>query len=154
MMRPVIIDTNVLVAGLLTSREDSPVARIVDGMLAADFPFVISEALLAEYRSVLIRPKLRRLHGLGDDEIDTILTDLVTNAIVLDPALRDATPAQAPDPGDQMLWDLLGMRAELRLVTGDALLLAAPDMQERVISPAAFQEAFTPATNERSRTNA
>jgi len=44
--QPVIVDTNVLVAGFLTGREDSPVARIVDGMLAAAFPFVVSEALL------------------------------------------------------------------------------------------------------------
>ena len=58
-----IVDTNVVVAGLMTSREDSPVARVLDGMLAARFPFALSEALLAEYRVVLSRPKLRGLHG-------------------------------------------------------------------------------------------
>ena len=31
----VIVDTNVVVAGLLTGNETSPVARILDGMLAA-----------------------------------------------------------------------------------------------------------------------
>ena len=46
MTRPaVIVDTNVVVAGLLTAQEASPVARILDGMLAAAFPFVVSEAL-------------------------------------------------------------------------------------------------------------
>ena len=48
--RAVIADTNVVVAGLLTGNEASPVARILDGMLSATFPFVVSEALLAEYR--------------------------------------------------------------------------------------------------------
>jgi predicted nucleic acid-binding protein len=55
----VIVDTNVLVAGLITGNDASPVARILDGMLAAVFPFVVSEALLAEYRAVLVRPGLR-----------------------------------------------------------------------------------------------
>ena len=55
----VIVDTNVVVAGLLTGNATSPVARILDGMLGAAFPFVVSEALLAEYRAVLVRPALR-----------------------------------------------------------------------------------------------
>ena len=43
MSSAIIIDTNVVVAGLLTANEASPVARILDGMLAAAFPFVVSE---------------------------------------------------------------------------------------------------------------
>ena len=41
----VIVDTHVVVAGLLTGNPTSSVARILDGMLAAAFPFVVSEAL-------------------------------------------------------------------------------------------------------------
>ena len=48
----VIVDTNVIVAGLLTANAASPVARILDAMLAAAFPYVLSEALLDEYRGV------------------------------------------------------------------------------------------------------
>lgn len=59
----VIVDTNVVVSGLLTGNAASPVARVLDGMLAVAFPFVASEALLAEYRDVLVRPALRKLHG-------------------------------------------------------------------------------------------
>ena len=66
----VIIDTNVVVAGLLTGNATSPVARILDGMLAAAFPFVVSEALLAEYRAVLVRPALRKQHGLTVAEVE------------------------------------------------------------------------------------
>jgi len=67
--RDFIIDTNVLVAGLLTSHADSPVARILDGRLAAAFSFVLSEVLLTEYRSVLLRPHLCPLHGLTEPEL-------------------------------------------------------------------------------------
>jgi putative PIN family toxin of toxin-antitoxin system len=135
MTRPaVIVDTNVVVAGLLTAHEDSPVARILDGMLAAAFAFVVSEALLAEYRTVLVRPKLRKFHGMTVAEVDAILTDIAQHAIVLTPV---AGP-HAPDPGDQLLWGLLAARADLLLVTGDNLLLLDAGMRGRVIAPQAF----------------
>ena len=130
----VIVDTNVVVAGLLTGNDTSPVARILDGMLAAAFPFVVSEALLAEYRMVLVRPNLRKLHGLRVTEVEAILTDLAQHAIVMAPV---AGPP-APDPGDKLLWGLLAARADLMLVTGDKLLLRDAGMQGRAISPQAF----------------
>ena len=132
--RAVIVDTNVVVAGLLTGNDASPVARILDGMLAAAFPFVVSEALLAEYRTVLVRPNLRKLHGLTVAEVDAILTDLAQHAIVL--TAVEAPPA--PDPGDQLLWGLLAARAELLLITGDKLLLRDAGMRGRVVSPNTF----------------
>ena len=130
----VIVDTNVVVAGLLTADDTSPVARVLDGMLAAAFPFALSEALLAEYRAVLLRPRLKKLHGLSVADIESLLTDLAQHAIVLTPG---AAPA-APDPGDQFLWDLLAAKEALVLVTGDKLLLREPAMRGRVVSPADF----------------
>lgn len=132
--RAVIVDTNVVVAGLLTGNDASPVARILDGMLAAAFPFVVSEALLAEYRAVLVRPGLRKLHGLTVAEVETLLTDIAQHAIVLAPVAT--TPA--PDPGDQLLWELLAAKSDLLLVTGDKLLLRHAGMRGRVLSPSEF----------------
>jgi putative PIN family toxin of toxin-antitoxin system len=132
-----VIDTNMLVAGLLTAHADSPVARILDGMLTAAFPFVVSESLLAEYHAVLVRPKLCKLHGLSVAEIDTILTDIARHAIVLNPTTTANNPV-APDLGDQFLWDLLAARADLVLVTGDKLLFQDAAMPDRVILPQAF----------------
>lgn len=137
MNRFFIIDTNVLVAGLLTSHADSPVARILDSMLSANFSFVLSEALLAEYRAVLARPHLVKMHRLSADELDTILLELARHAIVLTPA-QSGTAPKAPDPGDQFLWDLLSCRDDLFLVTGDKLLLQDHAMRNRVFSPQMF----------------
>ena len=130
----VIIDTNVVVAGLLTENDASPVARILDGMLVAAFPFVLSEALLVEYRTVLIRPRLRKLHGLTVAQVEILLTDLAQHAIVLSPV----PGSPAPDRGDQMLWDLLATRVDLVLVTGDKRLIRDAGLRGRVVSPAAF----------------
>jgi predicted nucleic acid-binding protein len=58
-----VIDTNIVVAGLLTAEAGSPTARILDGMRQGAFPFLLSTALLAEYREVLLREKTRKVHG-------------------------------------------------------------------------------------------
>lgn len=133
----VIVDTNVVVAGLLTGNATSPGARILDGMLAAAFPFVVSEALLAEYRAVPVRPVLRKLHGLTVTEVEALLTDIAQHAIVL----ASGVGSPAPDADDQLLWDLLAARADLLLVTGDKALKRDAAMQARVLSPQAFIEA-------------
>lgn len=133
MKAPAIIDSNVLVAGLLTSQADAPTALVLDGMLAASVPFVVSSALLAEYRDVLGRAKLRKLHGLSLDEIEALLVELAQHAIVLQPI---AAPA-APDPGDQHLWELLAARSDLILVTGDKRFVES-DMQLHVLTPGQF----------------
>ena len=130
----VIVDTSVVVAGLLTGHATSPVARILDGMLVAAFPFVVSEALLAEYRAVLVRPALRKLHGLAVAEVEAQLTHIPLHAIVLVPGVG----SPAPEAGDQLLWDLLGARPDLLLVTGDKALQRDAAMQARVLSPQAF----------------
>jgi len=104
----VIVDTNVVVAGFPTEGSALPVARILRGMQEAAFPFVVSEPLLAEYRDVLA------------------------------PAVAPAVAPAAPDPGDQMLWELLAARADLVLVTGDKRLLRDRGMRGRVISVEAF----------------
>jgi len=135
----VIVDTNVVVAGLLTANQASPVARILDSMLTAAFPFVVSEALLAGYHEVLTRPRVRALHRLTIGEIETILTGLAQHAIVMLPV---AGPP-APDPRDQLLWDLLAARADLVLVTGDKCLSQDVGMRGRVVSPADFVDDAT-----------
>ena len=63
-MKPhaLIVDTNVVIAGLLSSRKDSPVSLILDAMLDGRLLFLLSPSLLTEYHQVLLRPKLVKLH--------------------------------------------------------------------------------------------
>ncbi len=131
-----IVDTNVVISGLLTSNPESPVARILDGMLTAAFPFALSPALLAEYRAVLMRPTIGRLHGLTADEIDRFLSEIVANAVWREPTQS----AHAPDPGDDHLWELLGACKGGVLITGDRLLLDNPPDFASVLSPRSFLE--------------
>lgn len=135
--RAAVIDTNVFVAALLTGDPGAPTARILDGMVLGSFPFVLSVALLAEYRQVLLRERIRRRHGLTEDQIDGILTAIAANAIV-----REAVDSAvvAPDPGDQFLWDLLAAVPDAVLVTGDTRLLDADVAHVSAVNAEAFVE--------------
>ena len=75
-----IIDTNIVVSGLLSKDQKSPTAQVLNDMLSAQMIFVLSPALLAEYRAVLLRPALTQRHGLSEPEIDQILIELTANA--------------------------------------------------------------------------
>jgi putative PIN family toxin of toxin-antitoxin system len=131
--RVFVVDTNVVVAGLLTGDEAAPTARVLEGMVAARFPFLLSSELLTEYREVLLRPAIRSRHGLGEDEIDALLTELVANAIIREPNRSDT---QAPSRQDQHLWDLLETERGSVLITGDRRLLNQPPRGASVIPPA------------------
>lgn len=68
-----VVDTNVIVSGLIGADPNSPPARVVDAMLDGVFVYAFSPGLLKEYASVLARPKISRLHRLGDEELDRVL---------------------------------------------------------------------------------
>ena len=134
-----IIDTNVIVAGLLTNDPNSPTSRILDEMCRGKFPFLLSTSLLAEYREVLLRKKIRAMHGLSEREIDSLLTVLASNAIVREPKFHPG----APDANDEHVWSLVQSEAGCALVTGDHALIEHPPRQSPVISPRQFVEALS-----------
>jgi putative PIN family toxin of toxin-antitoxin system len=130
-----VIDTNVLVAGLISSQPSSPTVRILDAMLDGQLVYLLSPELLSEYRDVLLRTELARLHGLDEQQVDTILTELTANALWREPDRAQAE--SAPDPGDDHLWALLTSESGAILVTGDRLLLEQPHSVGTVITASA-----------------
>lgn len=133
-----VVDTNAVVAGLITSSIDSPVALVLDAMLSGSLLYLMSPALLAEYRSVLLRSKVSKLHGLTEAEIDRLLVDLTANAM-----WRDPTPGSpAPDRGDDHLWALLSAYSASILITGDRLLLENPPTRSSVICSKTCVDSF------------
>ena len=133
-----IVDTNVVVSGLIGADSNSPPARILDAMLDGGILYLMSSDLLDEYSSVLRRPGLVRLHGRTDDEIDRLLAGLVANAMWREPAVK----GDAPDPGDDHLWALLASCPRGQLITGDRLLLENPPGDASVTSPRHFANTF------------
>jgi uncharacterized protein len=134
---PAVIDTNVIVSGLIGAERDSPPALILDAMLSGRFSYLLSLDLLAEYREVLLRPAIRRRHDLADAEVEVVLTELALNGTLHDPK---PTTRVLPDAGDRHrhLWALLEDAAGAVLVTGDDLLRRRAPEPSRVMSPRQF----------------
>lgn len=134
----VVVDTNVVVSGLLSRNPRSPTVRILDAMIERQLRFALSMDLVSEYRQVLLRPAIGERHGRTDREIDILLAALVEKALFRDP--DPARPPLPPDPGDQHLWALARSVRDAILVTGDRRLLEAEDPGFSLLSPAALAE--------------
>jgi len=57
----VVIDTNVLVSGLM-KKGGSPPGRVVDDLKSGNLVPLYDQRILSEYREVLVRPTLTRIH--------------------------------------------------------------------------------------------
>jgi predicted nucleic acid-binding protein len=137
---PVVVDTNIVVAGLLTGNPTSPTAKILDLMLSGRLPFVLSIELLAEYRAVLLRPRIRSRHRRSEEEIDVMLHRLAANA-----QIRELAPATGRgSDGDAHLWALLDTLPGAVLVTGDALLHRRSHARGRVVTALGLLELVEP----------
>jgi putative PIN family toxin of toxin-antitoxin system len=134
--RPAVIDTNVVVSGILTGRPESPTARILDGMLSGGFRFLISVALLAEYREVLRRQKITRRHRLSAAEVDVILTDIAAAGVVVE---VENVPISGRHE-DAHLLQILAREPAAVLVTGNKELFHDRVEGHRVLSPRQFVE--------------
>ena len=107
-------------------------------MLKGEIPYLMSEELLFEYASVLRRPKIVNRHQLTETEIDTLLAEVVVNAV-----WRESVSTQeAPDAGDNHLRRLLASQAQSILVTGDRLLAENPPAAHPVISARHYVESL------------
>ena len=132
-----VVDTNVIVSGLIAADPDTPSARILDAMLDGRVIYLLSGDQLDEYSNVLRRPSLVRLHRRTDEQLDRLLADVVVSAVWRDPAGGDT-----PDPHDAHLWALLASHPQSLLVTGDRLLVENPPSGASVVSPRHFADAF------------
>lgn len=136
-----LVDTNVVVSGVLAGARRSPTGCILDAMLAGTVRFVLSEALLTEYRRVLLRSSVKERHQLTEPEVDAILEELVLNARLQAPPVDE--PPWPTVPGDEHVLALLAASPEAVLVTGDRRLREAVASWCRVLTPAEFAAALS-----------
>jgi len=140
----VILDTNVLVAGLAARDPLSPTRRLLSAVREGRQVALLSPALVAEYLDVLNRPEVVRWHGLQPPLPDRWVAELVGISLALDPPASTLT---APDPGDPYLWALLEAAPDAVMVTGDKLLLASEHVAGRISTPRAFADAHLSSTS-------
>lgn len=123
----IILDTSVLVSGLLSRKRDTPTSRLVRHVLAGEVSVLASAALLEEYArtaSRVLEPTMTR------EELRDICVLLAFTATRLEPP---AARAVCPDPKDRHLWALLEADLAAVLVTGEGALLLSSDFPGRVM---------------------
>jgi putative PIN family toxin of toxin-antitoxin system len=128
----VILDTNVLVSGLMYP--DSIPGTAVGAWREGRFDLVLPLAQLEEIGRVLAYPKIRRMLHWDDQTIGRFLRQLYLRSEVVEPVARRV---EVRDSGDLHVLQALAAGAAELLVTGDEDLLA---LRERyaIETPAQF----------------
>ena len=106
----VVLDTNVIVSAVLTAH--GVCAQILDMLTDGVFGMYVDDRILAEYDSVLRRP---RLQLVPDDAAE--LMEWIRS--VAEPVGAVPLPAKLPDPGDMPFLEVAASAGAL-LITGNA----------------------------------
>lgn len=128
-MLKVVLDTNVVVSGLL--RQKGAPATILDAATSKLFRCYVSESLLDEYREVLTRDYL----GLDRQRASRFLGDLRKVAIFVVPRKKVTV---ARDPDDDVLMECALEAGADFIVTGNIRDFPAHFHGVRIITPRDF----------------
>jgi uncharacterized protein len=124
----IILDTNVLVSGLLKGNSNPGLIMrlIVNGRLRLAYDFRIID----EYREVLIRPKFK----FRRENIDSILKVIETEGVLMQTKPIDIT---LEDPGDRPFIEVAAACKGAPLVTGNLKhYKACKDFDVELVTPA------------------
>jgi len=139
MRRLCVVDTNVVVSGVLCFGRGAAPAVLLDRMLAGRVAFLVSASLLAEYRLVLLRRAIASRHGLPVSAVDRLLATVTMAGYLRQAdawAGSDDDPAPACPRGDEHIVSLLAREPASALVSGDRRLLDALRGWRVVLTPA------------------
>lgn len=126
----IVLDTNVLVAGLLSPF--GPCAEIVRMVSSGDLTLDFDARILSEYDEVLRRPKFR----FQTDKVVALLDYIEQQGRIVAPS---PLAAVLPDPGDQPFLDVAVAGQAECLVTGNRAHFPAKQCQGvKVFSPTEF----------------
>ncbi len=127
----VVLDTNILVSGLLSSSQ-AP-GQILDLVLAGELTPIVDHRIMAEYREVLARPKFSFDSHAVNDLVDYIeRTGMAASTSPWDLSL--------PDPDDAVFLEVAAV-AQAPLITGN-LRHYPPEKRQNIVvmSPRDFIE--------------
>jgi putative PIN family toxin of toxin-antitoxin system len=132
----IVLDTNVLVAGVLSPF--GPPGRLLDLLLSGELNLAYDDRIAAEYRQVLARPKFHLNPAAVRDLLDALLT-------AGEPVIARPLAITLPDPDDLAFLEVAS-QAGAPLVTGN-LCHFPPETwgSARVYAPAAFLQSWQDA---------
>ncbi|GAG08766.1 unnamed protein product [marine sediment metagenome] len=130
----IVLDTNVLVAGLLNPY--GPPGRIVNLVAAGEVSLCFDARITGEYREVLRRPKF----PFRPEQIDALLEQVRAAG---EPAAANALAQPLPDHDDEPFLEVAIAADAKYLVTGNSRHFPARlSSGVQVVSPAKFLEIY------------
>ena len=136
MIERLVVDTNVVVAGVCSSRGASFV--VLRGILEKAIRPSVSVPLFLEYESALLDPRIKRLHRLTTADIETLLDGM---ALCIAPVrLHYLWRPQLRDPDDEMVLETAVNAGARRILTFNQrdFLPAAKQFGVKVVRPGDF----------------
>ena len=126
----IVLDTNVLVSGLLTPF--GPSGEIVRMVFSGELILCIDARILSEYKDVLHRPKF----AFNDDHVNILLEFIRQyGQFISSLPLKN----RLPDPDDEPFLEVAVAGQAVSLVTGNAVHFPSPLREGvRVLSPSKF----------------
>lgn len=107
-----VIDTNVLVAALLSKTLDAATVRVVEAMLSKKIIPLFSEEIIDEYAEVLRRRKF----DFSESKIESYINTIRKNGLS---AQRLKSNEFFPDPKDIVFYEVAISKEDAYLVTGN-----------------------------------
>ena len=136
----VVIDTNIVVSGVLTRRGDE--SRLLNLAFDQKFTLIVSETILDEYDDVLHRPELK----LSSDEVATVLAAVRHVCERVEPS--EAVTASKDEADNRFLeWAEAG--AADYLVTGNKRHFPTKWKTTRIVNARQFLELVSPDADPR-----
>ena len=117
-MTRIVMDSNVAISAIVFGGKPR---QVLDSALRGNTQLCISEALVAELRRVLLRPKF----CLTAEMVETIISELVLMAVWAEP--QQSVDVVKDDPDDNMLLECALASYSDCIVTGDSHLLNLGD---------------------------
>jgi putative PIN family toxin of toxin-antitoxin system len=131
----VVLDANVIVSRFLVPRGKS--AQIIDHWSGEAFELLLSESILVEIHKVLRYPRLSKKHRLNDLEIDKVIAQLRSLAILVTP--QQVLRVVFDDPADGKFVACAVRGGAEFLVTRDQYLLILGSYSGiQILPPALF----------------
>lgn len=125
-MLRVVIDTNVIVSGLL-SRSGTP-AEILDAWRGRQFLLLSSAPIISEVKAVLTYSRIKERYSITQDVIDQVVALLAQHAFLADEG--DTAAGSIPaDPQDEMFLACAQSGQADLIVSGDHHLLDLGEYQ-------------------------
>jgi putative PIN family toxin of toxin-antitoxin system len=129
----IVLDTNVLVAGLL--KPFGPSAAVLRLVVAGRIRIAHDYRILSEYREVLARPAF----GFAPAAVDALLAQLAEDGVAVTPP---PTAERLPDSSDAPFWEAAeASGAEVLITVNKRHFPRKPD-QVRILSPSEFLGTF------------